>query len=491
LFGIGDIRLSFSSHHLVVFFKATPFELLVSTFAYVVDGDLRTMTLLKIRITFASILLLLSFDITPGQEPSTWQLSESTIMRAIRNKQLPVFSPDLNHAAHITTVGKKSAVVIDGIKQMEFDAISGLTFSPDSTRTVYYATNGNEGYLVVNGKVEPFPSAYGPPKTIAFTPDSKRIFYESKLGWVIDGKLSNYVRGPVFSKDGSRFAFCGASRVNVDGEEREIDGVVVGTQIVFSPDSKHVVFLTIRGDGVFLDLDGRESPVQGGVQALAFPHRTSKMFRDWDVLDWERPVLVFSPDSKRLAYWGYVEKDKLVMVIDGKAGTAYRGVGEAVFSQDSQHVAHAAWNYSYFHGGKSLVVVDGVEQVFPRKDQLGSRFRLVLSPDGKRLAYLVDGSEFFLGYRVVVDGVASEQYKFMSVPVFSPSGLHMAYIAENSKKWQLFVDGVATGLPSEAMYGVENGVKVLFDSDDQFHHLVLRIIDKNTLEIRKVIGHRK
>lgn len=437
------------------------------------------------RIAYGSVLLMLSLGDSSAQEASVWQLSESRLVQMTQGYRLAIVSPDQKHAAYVFIKGKKSRVVIDGIEQPEFDKIAGLAFSPDSKRTAYIGLNANEAFLIIDGKEERTNAANGRPMKIAFTPNSKRVYYESTSGWVIDGKLYNYKRGPVFSSDGRRFAFSGESRVTVDGEELMVNGVVVGTQIVFSPDSKHFVFFTIRSEGVFLNLDGQETPVAGGIQALAYPHQKVKSFYFWDVGEWDRPIVTFSPDSKRLAYWGYVEKGKLVMVVDGKAGAAHRGIGEAVFSADSRHVAYAAWDYSYFHGGDSFVVLDGVEQV-AAKDAMGSRMTLALSANGKHLAYWAELNHGH--YSAVIDGVLSKKYDVVTLPVFSPSGQHVAYTAGNYKKRQLFVDGVAVGGLFEAAYDVAGGGGVVFDADDRFHYIAFKRVSKNIAEIWRIEG---
>ncbi|HOK09764.1 MAG TPA: hypothetical protein PLJ10_08900, partial [Candidatus Hydrogenedens sp.] len=67
--------------------------------------------------------------------------------------------------------------------------------------------------------------------------------------------------------------------------------------------------------------------------------------------------LIFSPDSRRVAY-SAKRGDKWVVVVDGVEGKEYDGIGAGslIFSPDSRRVA-----YSAKRGGKWVVVVDGVE----------------------------------------------------------------------------------------------------------------------------------
>jgi len=70
--------------------------------------------------------------------------------------------------------------------------------------------------------------------------------------------------------------------------------------------------------------------------------------------------VVFSPDSKRLAYIARRGRDPFVqfVVVDGVPGKPYDGiVGSGLaFSPDSKHVV-----YGTGRGGKGFVVVDGHE----------------------------------------------------------------------------------------------------------------------------------
>jgi Tol biopolymer transport system component len=66
--------------------------------------------------------------------------------------------------------------------------------------------------------------------------------------------------------------------------------------------------------------------------------------------------LVFSPDSKHVA-WNALRQGKWLVVVDGVEGRAYEVVFDGpVFSPDSKHVAFTAER-----GGKQLLVADGAE----------------------------------------------------------------------------------------------------------------------------------
>ena len=475
------IKPSLHSTGIYVELPVTPILCAVDAYSVFFPSAMRNnQVTLKYQIAFVSVLLVLASGKSVGQERAEWQLTETKLSTITGEIQGWSVSRDLKRTGYVVKVGNKSRAVVDGVDQLEFDKVNGLQFSPDSKRTAFLGTNGNETSIVVDGKVEPSDPSKGKPITIAFTPDSKRIYYKSDSGWVIDGKLYNYAWDPVFSQDGSRFALCGENRVNIDGQERSINGVVVGSQVVFSPDSKHVAFQTIRTEGLFIDLNGKESPSVGGIQSIGYPHKTAKGTTLWEVLRWARPVIAFSPDSQRLAYWGYVEKNKLVMVVDGKAGTAHRGIGAPVFSADSRHLAYVAWD-----GNATFLVIDGEEKAIS-KYVVPWNVELSLSSDGKRTAYFAE-----LARNVVVDAALIEGYKYDTItpPVFSPSGQHVAYFAGTYPglrlKWQLFINGSPFG------GFLDVAGRVQFIGDDQFEYSQFKQVDKKTAEIVRIVATKK
>jgi Tol biopolymer transport system component len=112
-----------------------------------------------------------------------------------------------------------------------------------------------------------------------------------------------------------------------------------------------------------------------------------------------RPV--FSPDSKRLAYWAICESGRRVVVVDGAKGKEYDDVGIPIFSPDSKRVAYVIENAA----GKHVVTIDGVEGT--PYDEIGEN-NPVFSPDSKRAAYVAARGEKQL---LVVDSVETKEYE--------------------------------------------------------------------------------
>jgi Tol biopolymer transport system component len=213
----------------------------------------------------------------------------------------------------------------------------------------------------------------------------------------------------------------------MDGvESKEYDGIdYAETLLIFSLDSKRVAFVAQHGD--------KHCAVVDGVNGMDYDYIAPR-------------TLNFSPDSKHVAYIAR-RGNKSVVVIDGVEGKEYEGIGDAlVFSPDSTRVAYVVW-----HGrNKQVMVVDGAEG--KEYESVGSP---IFSPDSKRVVYTawrekktfmvidgVEGKEYDgIGYKS--DGVSG---RFQSIgarrSVFSPDSQHYAYTAWRGDKWFVVVDGV-------------------------------------------------
>src|SRR5262249_30997374 len=148
-----------------------------------------------------------------------------------------------------------------------------------------------------------------------------------------------------FSLDGTRYSYAANDKAGGKNRwSRVIDGVMgpifdgMLVDFAFSPDGKHSAYFAVRGGATFLVTDGgKEQQIEG--------------FLD--------NTLVFSPDSKRMAYGVAKADGKNCIVVDGRAGQAYDSVGLP------RREGSAA---GYYSGGPAGVA---------------------FSPDGQRLAYMV------------------------------------------------------------------------------------------------------
>ena len=221
-----------------------------------------------------------------------------------------------------------------------------IAWSPDGKRFAYVQRNppAPDITVMVNGK-QMGPS-YLAAEDLLWSPDGARLFYQgsSPNGTlaVVDGQefgAYNWVKEFQWSPDGKRYAFQAASStggvVMVDGKELPKTRGVIDASILFSPDSKHIAYGGQPGVSVY-------QPVVDGV---AKPHNLQQ-FTSRNNPPINFPVFSWSPDGNRLAYVGFTMDPipKGGVVVDG---TMYPGPSAGFefpsWSPNSKHFATAVW----------------------------------------------------------------------------------------------------------------------------------------------------
>jgi len=187
-----------------------------------------------------------------------------------------------------------------------------------------------------------------------------------------------------------------------------------------------------------------------------------------------RESLASSPDLRRIAYVSRVGAKQFV-VVDGKEGKHYDGIGKGIltqgqqaayfgapiFSPDSSRVAYAARE-----GGKWFVVVDGKEE--KSYDDINA-LTLIFSPDSHRVAYVVGvGAK----QSVVVGGKEEKPYDWIGDLLFSPDSRRVAYWAGVGGKRLVVVDD-KEGKPYD---GVAQGEGPYFLPDSSWVALTYRSV---------------
>jgi Tol biopolymer transport system component len=315
------------------------------------------------------------------------------------------FSPDSQHLAYIATRGPKHFFVVDGRElgednQTDEYDVSEISFSPDSRRTAWLVgARGNQAVVVDGVKDRDYLSV----GDITFSEDSRHLAYlageKNNTGvvthLVLDGRVvasSPHIENFSLSRDGKRFAFReireGKNYAVVEVVATEC-GAVMDDPIIFSPDGKHVAFISDKG----LMVDGQNLGPGGGP--------------------------VFSPDSKRLVF-ARRRDNKTFVVSDGRESKGYDNLltdnseylNQAFFfSPDCAHLAYLAVDE-----GKPRVVLDGTEQdSFGRVDPATIRF----SADSRHLAYVAQQNGKF---RLIGDGQAGPEYEALYGKVGFDSG---------------------------------------------------------------------
>jgi Tol biopolymer transport system component len=248
-------------------------------------------------------------------------------------------------------------LVLDGKEETRHDVIDAPVFSPDGKRIVYEAFDGNNSFVVLDGKEEK--RYVNIVVTPVFSPDSKRIVYGALIGntsiMVVDGK-----------------------------EEKQYDSFGGGGNPFFSPDSKRIAYMARGGNGVLqwsMVVDGKEEKKYYGFTS--------------------NPI--FSPDSKRIAYAAELgdlgSSVGSVVVVDGKEEKYYTYVSKPIFSSDSRRVIYIASNYTNFtdleNGSVEIanfLVTNGKEgKKYYQKDR--NMYDIIISMDQPRGGFTFDSAD--------------------------------------------------------------------------------------------------
>jgi Tol biopolymer transport system component len=220
----------------------------------------------------------------------------------------PVFSPDSKRTAYWVqrndpprNAGSPCTVVVDGREGENYDGILNPTFSSDSKHLAYGAERDGEWFLVVDGRE--VNGRYERVDHVGFADDGTTATCNAQRGGtpvaVVGDEEYPSARWPKVSPDGRRVAYAAVRR---DHQVAMVDGVsgpayehiwIQG----FSPDSTRLAYSAVRGGRSFVAVDGRE--YRGATDHV-----------------------VFSSDSKHVVYWALTSAGFELMV-DGISAGAY------------------------------------------------------------------------------------------------------------------------------------------------------------------------
>lgn len=186
-----------------------------------------------------------------------------------------VFSPNGKHFAAVFRYQNNHFLMLDGKKQLEYQTIDKVAFTPDSSKVVYVANANGKTFLVI-GDQESEAQMTGPDYILSSTGNrvAALVRDNNTVALFLDGKtIRTNLRGMSefsFTPDAAHYGY-----VAIDsglGQKLAIDGTPlpassfggtptpIATKYVFSPDSKHMAHLamppTVTGDyerGLFLD----------------------------------------------------------------------------------------------------------------------------------------------------------------------------------------------------------------------------------------------
>jgi hypothetical protein len=315
------------------------------------------------------------------------------------------------------------------------------------------ASESGSAYMFLDGVKSPVYNVIDP-NQVAFA--AEKLVYAAQTADHTWRLVVNDKSGPVYggvknllvNDDNSHYAFIGAAvggawGVGVDGvpgvPRGEIGNLYIASngRVAYSTIARMAGATLIGSSGLYVD-DQNLGPVQMPFAVVDSIGRGSAL----------QPYVLFSPDGKRFAYTKQASGG-FTVVVDGKAGQTYNGIGVFQFSPDSKHYAYVGTRTEAF------AVYDGQEM--PGEDSNGvSNF--VFSQTGGHFAYLAKSAR--AGIRMVVDGKASPPF-YGLVPnsmSFSEDGKHYAYATQaNGSNWQFIRDGVATKVTSLISFTTRTG----------------------------------
>ncbi len=288
--------------------------------------------------------------------------------------------------------------------------------------------------------------------SLEISPDFKHIGYVSRIG--------------------------GTFRVWLDGVSKKSHSGVTRQSPFFSPEQNRLAYIANEGDNMFVVIDNHEHDRYKQVGTLTFsPDGSRVAYRAEDAKGSQFVVIngkegpkfdvgitndigiVFSPDSKHVAYVGINDKDSVIFVKDNKKIDSFKQIKQVKFSPDSNHLAYSAMK----DDGWVVVLDNKSGQTYIMVDNL------MFSPDSTQLVYMAQKSRRSI---IVINNKEISEGIGVLFPSFSPHKGRFAYIiAEKNNKFCYVLDG-------EKELLVDKPGRMIFSHDDTSAAYAALIKDK-------------
>ena len=346
-----------------------------------------------------------------------------------------VYSPDSSKWACSVSKAEGSVNILNSGEELPaYTRISEFSFSRDSRHFAYIASNGQQTFLIVNGKVnkkfEYFENFMFSPKGKGYSvaAESKGKYYpllNGRKGTPCNGMNSEFV----YSPDGKSVVFVAQTKTGSvlfsNGKETEFLGT---RNPMFSPDSKKLAQIESKEKGESVLLGGAKLKGHDRVTSMAFS-RTGKRF-------------VFTATMTHME----------VLIENGKFNAEYHDVIEPVFTPDESHLFFCA-----IRDKTVYLVKDG--SVFAQHNGEYA-YNLTVSDDGKNSAFILfDEKQSFL----VINGAREKEYRQICPQKLGYSAYR--YTLRGAR------EATSTGI--SPYYGTSN-YDVIFDSNTTFHMIAAR-----------------
>jgi hypothetical protein len=378
------------------------------------------------------------------------------------------FNPNGKEVAYVVKKNNKSSVYINNTPRAWYDSIEGGAYSSGGEHYYYSAKNGKDSFIVLDGKelkhyyqnayINDYESAIGSTGIVAYVVNyygtTTMVFNEhvgNSYDSIFDSKISPDGQSVVYYgcnddlhvvSDINPSGYCQFVTQNAGGSSNEAWGLMYSygvrdaiykAQEQYSPDGKILAYTNDLGVMV------------GGIQLYPPGGATHTNIES----------LIFSPDSKHLAYvaqdcgnvicttdGGDVTGGKWYVVMDNSTTTnsTYDEIGNLVFNNED--------NVAYFarSGSTWSLVINGktVTQVPSDNNGKNSLFGPVFSADDSHYlyTYMDTGSKNVL----IEDGNEVARADNIVLPQFTPTGkIIYMYMSGDKKivKMGININGVA------------------------------------------------
>jgi hypothetical protein len=230
------------------------------------------------------------------------------------------FSADGKHyAADCQTKANSHLMLIDGKRGQEYQVINYYGFTPDSSKSVYVATQGSKSFAVIGDQ-----ESDGYVNII----NDRKDFKKSPIVYGASGKRTGFTSGA--EPDG-------VCVVQIDDKIAKMRAPICAHHLSFSPDGAHYVYLKGLLNATSITVDGVD--IQGPSLA-PFASRLYEGGRT-NLLD---QYVVFSPDSQHIAYSGMVASQPglyAIFVDDKYLGLPFGDPIGPTFTPDGKHFIFA------------------------------------------------------------------------------------------------------------------------------------------------------
>ncbi len=309
-------------------------------------------------------------------------------------------SPDHRTDFQIFSSDGRTCVQIGIEPRACYDAVAlrDITFSQDSRSVAFPAREGNEWFVVHDGRPGAAAQGIG---GIVLSADGARLAYAALRGgaWhvVVDGAYSEpfnavFSGSLTFDRSGRRVAFAaerdGRAAAVIDGSiGHGHDGI---GHITFSPDGRHVGYVARDGATARLILDGTPGPEHDAISEFEFApsgSATAYLARDrdgWFMIRSDTRVgpyataraLSYAPGGNVTFVAGDGTTERVV--VNGRPGRAFESVEAPAFARSGD-----AWGYIGHDSAASTVILNGEEL-----DAREWASDLAIAADGSRYAYV-------------------------------------------------------------------------------------------------------